>query len=143
LLILLKLKIESFDDLKNIFAKLILGVGYIHDKGFIHRDLKPENLLLEEDGTPIITDLGLAKRKLEIVKNSGSNGKDVITEGKITGDSGTFEYTAPEVAGGKKYDSKADIWSLGCILHAISNGKVPHEAEYNALETRYLKERNF
>ena len=61
-----------------------------HDKSVIHRDLKPANVLLTEDGTPKITDFGLAKKL------------DEAGQTPVGRDHGHAQsYMAPEQAGGK------------------------------------------
>ncbi len=80
-------------------------------RGILHRDLKPDNILMK-DGAFQICDFGVAKN-LE---------KTCVTASV----QGTFSYMAPEVYFGKKYDTRADIYSLGMILYRISNnGRVP------------------
>ena len=66
------------------------AVHYAHGKGVIHRDLKPANILLDEKGTPRVTDFGLAK-----LTKSGS---DLTGSGQILG---TPSYMPPEQAGGE------------------------------------------
>src|SRR5262249_22937763 len=71
-----------------------------HEKGVIHRDLKPANVLLAEDGTPKITDFGLAK-KLDPASPGRESGENLTATGAILG---TPSYMAPEQAGGKSGD---------------------------------------
>jgi eukaryotic-like serine/threonine-protein kinase len=89
-----------------------------HDKNVIHRDLKPANVLLAEDGTPKITDFGLAK-KLDAAGQTAS--------GAIMG---TPSYMAPEQAGGKSKEigPAADIYGLGAILYELLTGRPPFRA---------------
>lgn len=45
---------------KYYFQQMLLGLSYIHSKGFSHRDLKPENLLIDKDYNIKIVDFGFA-----------------------------------------------------------------------------------
>jgi WD40 repeat protein/Flp pilus assembly protein TadD/tRNA A-37 threonylcarbamoyl transferase component Bud32 len=89
-----------------------------HAKGVIHRDLKPANVLLTEDGTPKITDFGLA-RKLDDVGQTQS--------GAIMG---TPSYMAPEQASGRVHEvgPAADVYALGAILYECLTGRPPFRA---------------
>jgi WD40 repeat protein len=88
-----------------------------HLANVIHRDLKPANVLLGEDGTPKITDFGLAKKLDEVGQTH-------------TGDvMGTPSYMAPEQARGQKdIGPAADIYALGAILYELLGGRPPFKA---------------
>src|SRR5262249_42535982 len=91
----------------GLVTKMAFAMHAAHSKGVIHRDLKPANVLLAEDGTPKITDFGLAKRLEEAGQTQ-------------TGDiMGTPKYMAPEQAAGQNREvgPSADVWALGAILY--------------------------
>ncbi len=92
----------------QLWVEILEGVHYLHKCNIIHRDLKPDNILLTDgiNGRFVkIADFGLAKvhemKKLH------------------TQDRGCTKYMAPEVSCGTKYDTKADIYSLGIIIQEI------------------------
>jgi serine/threonine protein kinase len=108
-------KTDLFTHLPNICFKperlieLLLGISegllYLHNKGYMHGDIKPENIMIDNDGKPILIDLGL--------------GKDVNLTGKahINKISGTISYLAPEIFTHQLYTKKLDIWGLGVIMY--------------------------
>jgi tetratricopeptide (TPR) repeat protein/tRNA A-37 threonylcarbamoyl transferase component Bud32 len=100
----------------EMVAQLADGVQAAHSCGIIHRDLKPHNVLVTVDGTPKITDFGLAK------KLDDDTGQTV--SGAIMG---TPSYMAPEQAAGrtKEIGPAADVYALGAILYELLVGRPP------------------
>jgi WD40 repeat protein len=98
-----------------------------HEQHIVHRDLKPANVLLTSDGTPRITDFGLAKK---LDSGSGQTASGAIM--------GTPSYMAPEQAGGKSKEvgPLADVYALGAILYECLTGRPPFKAA-NPMDTLF------
>ena len=112
----------------RMIETLARAVYHAHQHGIIHRDLKPANILLHPDGTPKISDFGLAK--------SLDDDNSQTRTGTILG---TPSYMAPEQATGplSAIGPSADIYALGVILYEMLTGRPPFCAR-TALDTLEL-----
>jgi serine/threonine protein kinase len=109
----------------RLIETLAGAVYYAHQNGLVHRDLKPSNILLTADGTPKISDFGLAK---QVDSDSAQT-----RTGQILG---TPSYMAPEQAEGdvRRIGPACDIYALGAILYELLTGRPPFRAP-TVLET--------
>lgn len=101
----------------QLVRTLAAAMQAAHDKGVVHRDLKPANVLTADDGTPKVTDFGLAKK----LDAAGQTQTGAIV--------GTPSYMAPEQAQGRKdVGPAADVYALGAILYELLTGRPPFRA---------------
>mmetsp|Transcript_74022 Transcript_74022/g.130800 ORF Transcript_74022/g.130800 Transcript_74022/m.130800 type:complete len:517 (+) Transcript_74022:20-1570(+) len=99
----------------QLLCQMLRAVAYLHRMQVMHRDLKAENWLLVSKAASEISNLKLADFGFA---------KELKPGEMATTKVGTPYYVAPEVIEGC-YDSKADIWSLGVILHMMLTGAPP------------------
>ncbi len=88
-----------------------------HRLKIIHRDIKPANVMIAEDGTPRLTDFGVAR----------IDQKTRMTEtGMVVG---TLSYLSPEALDGSKPDERQDIWAFGIMLYEMLTGTRPFDGD--------------
>jgi serine/threonine protein kinase len=94
----------------ELLAEILGSIDFLHKQNIIHRDLKPQNILLSNgaNGRFIrIADFGIT---------TAHSGEESHTQLR-----GTLKYMAPEVLNSRKYDTKADIYSIGVITQEMFN----------------------
>lgn len=133
--------------IKCVLKQALEGLNYLHVNGFIHRDVKGANLLIDEDGTVLLGDLGVAaslteedlpattfKRTIHF-ESTAATSRDSSDRGrprlrhKRKSFVGTPCWMAPEVISQKNYDSQADMWSFGITALELAQGRPPYSRE--------------
>ena len=104
--------------LVEIASGVLSGLEALHAKKIVHRDVKPQNILVREDGTVVLVDLGLAKLDGSLTA--------VTQPGAVLG---TPHYMAPEQLLGQSVDARTDLYALGASLYHAASGKRPFEGE--------------
>lgn len=115
--------LKSFGALSEELAikytrQLAAALAYCHANNVVHRDIKGKNILVDTTGNIKLADFGSAKKFDSMVDVAASE---------------TFQYTplwtAPEVIGDGQYNSKVDIWSMGCVILEMLTGQQPWAEE--------------
>jgi eukaryotic-like serine/threonine-protein kinase len=118
------------DDAIEYVVQACEAIAAAHAMGIVHRDLKPANIFLARtgDGRPCIKvlDFGISK-----ISGSSPGASGGLTS--TTTIMGTPCFMSPEqLRSTRDVDARADIWSMGAILHALLTGTPPYDGESNA-----------
>ena len=83
------------------------ALAYLESRNIIHHDLKPQNIFIYGDQIKI-GDFGLSKalESKKYIETESDRG-------------GTLYYTAPEILTNQPYNTRSDLWALGCILYEL------------------------
>ncbi|KAI4389909.1 hypothetical protein MLD38_002077 [Melastoma candidum] len=103
---------------RNFTRHILSGLAYLHSKSIIHRDIKGANLLVDSMGVVKLADFGMAKHlsgQVSVLSLKGSPYwlAPELLQGAVT------SKTNPDIA------RAVDIWSVGCTVIEMVNGKPP------------------
>ena len=106
----------------KLFIQISDAMAHAHFKSVVHRDLKPSNVVLSRNDngeeTARVIDFGMAT----VLQSARSAVTDVTKTGEVFG---SPHYMSPEQCRGDKVDERSDIYSFGCLMYEVINGKQP------------------
>lgn len=103
----------------EIIKKVASALAWSHGKDLIHRDVKPANVLFSEDGSPVLSDFGIAKTMRQDTTRMTALGVAI----------GTPTYMSPEQASAKDLTPKSDQYSLGVMFYEMLTGRPPYDGK--------------
>jgi serine/threonine-protein kinase PpkA len=103
----------------SILAEVADALDYAHAEGIIHRDIKPQNILFRADGTPVLSDFGIAR-----VGEDQAATKLTRVDVMI----GSPRYMSPEQIMGRPLDARSDLYGLGILCYELITGSTPFSA---------------
>ena len=127
---------------RRLVRQVAAGLRAMRERNLVHRDLKPQNLLLVGDPDPPRPAKPSSARE-DASPSSASPGGSAVTlkiadfgfaryvhpAGMAETLCGSPLYMAPEILSYRKYDAKADLWSVGAILYELLVGRPPFSGQ--------------
>jgi len=102
----------------RIARDVAAALAVAHAQGIVHRDVKPANVLLDRDGTALVTDFGIATAAQATQATIAHDGSFV----------GSIAYAAPEQLLGTGVTPASNMYGLGVMLYEMLSGRLPHAA---------------
>lgn len=132
--------LEKYDSELKVVTLLIellnaINILWTHPQKYVHRDLKPANILIKDDGSVVVIDLG-------IIRESGSVG---LTNTYLPVGPCTPGYASPEQLKNDKKNItfKSDLFALGTLCYQLISGSVPFSSEGDSLQDVFDKTLNY
>ncbi len=116
----------DLDQVRDIIGQIVVGLRAFHRKEMLHQDLRPENIMIDDDGTVKIIDLG----------STSVAGVEEATAGVLGHMPGTYQFTAPEYFSGDYVTWRSDQYSLAVIAYEMLTGRLPYGADVARVTTR-------
>ena len=101
-------------EIRSVLQSIVPALAHLHEHRVVHRDIKCENILLRAEGKAVLADLGSA--------GVGAHATGVV---------GTSHWMAPEMAAGRPYSNKIDIWSMGITIIEMAEMDTPAMRDEN------------
>jgi formylglycine-generating enzyme required for sulfatase activity len=103
------------EEIAKMLVQIASGLEYLHKKDVLHQDIKPDNILIDSDGSFLLTDFGISSRLRSTLRKSTTSAKSL-----------TVAYAPPErFAKDPETLDSSDIFSLGVLVYELAVGEVP------------------
>ncbi len=113
----------SLNEAQWYLEQIASALDYAHKQGCVHCDVKPANILLDSDGSVLLSDFGIA----HMMQPDIASGQPLTkSPGTLMG---TPDYISPEQALGLPLDGRSDIYSLGITLFYLLTARLPFRAD--------------